>query len=74
MAALTYREQIKLAHELGGKYEMGYWKFPSDELAASFRRRVSGMEWTEEERAKANTALEHYRKVLRDVPMEPEGK
>lgn len=72
--AMSFREQIMLAHELGGKYEVGYWKFPSDELAASFRRRVSGVEWTPEDRAKADKALEHYRNVLREVPMEPEGK
>jgi hypothetical protein len=74
MAALSYREQIVLAHELGGKYEMGYWKFPSDELASTFRRRVSGVEWSQEDRTKADKALQQYRKVLRDVPMEPEGK
>ena len=72
--ALSSREQIVLAHELGGKYVMGYWKFPSDELTATFRRRVSGVEWTEQQRKDADKALEHYRNVLRDVPLEPEGK
>jgi hypothetical protein len=71
---MSYREQIALAHELGAKYEMGYWKFPTPELKATFQRRVSGVEWTPAEREKADKALEHYRNVLRDVPMEPEGK
>lgn len=64
MAQMTYRQQIELAHELGAKYIVGRWKFPSDDAAATFRRRVSGMEWTEEQRQTADAALIERRKAL----------
>lgn len=62
--ALSYREQVALAHDLGGKYELGYWKFPSDELAATFRRRVSGLEWTPAQREAADKALLVHRNAM----------
>lgn len=74
MAAMTFSQKNRLAHEMGAFYENGRWYFPSPALKEEFLRKSGGVEWTAEERAKADKALEHYRKVLREVPMEPEGK
>lgn len=75
--ALSYRKQIELAHELGAKYEVGRWKFPSDEAAATFRRRVAGMEWTPEQKAAADEALRQQHTLMANktfIDMEPGGK
>jgi hypothetical protein len=68
---------MALAHSLGAKYEMGYWKFPTPELKATFQRRVSGMEWTEQQRKVADDALKAQRDVLMTkklIDMEPGTK
>lgn len=75
---MTLRQQIETAHEMGGKYEMGFWKFPSNEIAAAFKRRVAGLEWTDEMKAKADAALAAQREALKaeppEFPLEPEGQ
>lgn len=67
---MNLREQIALAHRLGGVYDNGRWKFPSVTIADHFRRCVAGLEWTPAEQAVADAALVALRPTIINY-MEP---
>lgn len=76
MAAMTFSQKNRLAHEMGAFYENGRWYFPSPALKEEFLRKSGGVEWTAKQRAEADAALEEQRRLLAqgDVPMEPSGE
>jgi hypothetical protein len=70
---MTWSEEIKLAHSLGGTFDNGYWKFPSPEVAAQFQRIKVGLEWSPKATAAAHAALLKEGEAFRAkqlVPME----
>jgi hypothetical protein len=73
MTGMTFRQTVELAHSLGGKYENGRWYFGTDEALKTYRRRVNGPGWTQEQHANADKALLKLKTAL-DVDMEPEGQ
>lgn len=74
--ALTWSEEIRTAHDLGATFANGYWKFPTPEVAAQFKRIQSGLEWSPKQAAQAQAALvkqrdEFVKKQSAAAPMEP---
>lgn len=64
MTQMTFSQKNKMAHQMGAFYENGNWYFPSPALKQEFERKTSGMEWTPQQRAVADFALEAQRKAM----------